>query len=158
MKNLFVDYDFPYWEERFTVPYIEGVTILFVEILYAEHTDYLGELFPPGKEIYFHLLLELDKHFGDPADPSWALDYTGIPPNRFRKEFRDITGAGFHDYLMLLRTFKGASRLVNTTDPVERIAYDCGFQTPATFRKRIVKHYGMNPVSLRLSKVFNSFW
>lgn len=64
--------------------------------------------------------------------------------------FLKETGISFHKYLMQLRLNKAESLLLQSTNKIIDIAFDCGFNTVSYFNRAFKKKYGMTPKEYRM--------
>ena len=101
---------------------------------------------------------------GDPlaASLDWALErldqplrvadlaaHANLSPRQFNRRFRDATGTTPHQWLLAQRLLL-ARRLLETTDvPVERVADDAGFGSPAALRLHFQRSLHTSPQAYR---------
>ena len=64
-------------------------------------------------------------------------------------KFKDITGVSFRDWLNFVRVEKAEKLLLETSEPITEIAYQCGFSDVRYFNKHFVKWYKISPVKYR---------
>jgi AraC family transcriptional activator FtrA len=101
---------------------------------------------------------------GDPLAVSldWALErlaqplsvadlaaHANLSPRQFNRRFRDATGTTPHQWLLAQRLLL-ARRLLETTDvPVERVAEEAGFGSPAALRLHFQRSLHTSPQAYR---------
>ena len=131
------------------LPCIEGVRVLF----WSENEKKISSIFKGfsrgRKKRYKRLFLRIEKEYASNLTLESVLEEIPIGRNRFYKDFRKLTGTTFADYLLLLRAYMAGYLLLNSTIPVEKVGYDCGFSTQSNFRKVIKDVYGMSPSEMR---------
>lgn len=64
-------------------------------------------------------------------------------------KFKDITGVSFRDWLNFVRVEKAEKLLLDTSEPITEIAYQCGFSDVRYFNRHFVKWYKISPVKYR---------
>lgn len=67
----------------------------------------------------------------------------------FSRFFKLSTSKSVSDYIIDIRLGAAARRLIDTTDPVSSICYDCGFNTLSNFNRLFRKHRGCSPTEFR---------
>jgi AraC family transcriptional regulator, transcriptional activator FtrA len=103
-------------------------------------------------------------HTEDPLSASldWALEHLDqalsvgdlaehahLSPRQFSRRFREATGTTPHQWLLAQRILL-ARRLLETTDvPIERVAEDAGFGSPAALRMHFQRSLRTNPQAYR---------
>jgi AraC-like DNA-binding protein len=84
---------------------------------------------------------------------SWTVDRmaaeVAISPSRFAARFRESLGTSPMGYLTRWRMNIACRRLRSTLDPVERIAVEVGYESPAAFNRAFRKHLGLPPATWR---------
>ncbi len=71
-------------------------------------------------------------------------------PYHFHRIFRAVMGESLFKFIQRLRLEKAASLLlVNTEEPVTRIAYDCGFSNSSAFARAFREYFGVSPRAWR---------
>lgn len=64
-------------------------------------------------------------------------------------KFKDLTGYSFRDWLNFVRVEKAEKLLLNTSEPITEIAYQCGFSDVRYFNKHFTKWYKISPNKYR---------
>lgn len=84
---------------------------------------------------------------------SWTVDRmaaeVAISPSRFAARFRESLGTSPMGYLTRWRMNIACRRLRSTLDPVERIAVEVGYESPAAFNRAFRRHLGLPPATWR---------
>jgi AraC-like DNA-binding protein len=78
---------------------------------------------------------------------------SAMSPYHFLRTFRQVTGMTPHQYLLLARLNRAATRLRSSTDAVATIAYGAGFKDLATFNRRFRRLIGATPSAYRAMRV-----
>lgn len=73
----------------------------------------------------------------------------GFSESHFMKLFRELTGMGFHAYLVNYRLELAARQLSETSLKVIDIAENCGFHHQSYFTRAFRKKYGRTPLEYR---------
>lgn len=110
---------------------------------------WIQELFSGKRKIYWDLLKDLDRKYSFEWNLQEVKKYVMLEHSTFCKTFKRLTGTSFTDYLIRLRLYKIAYLLLNSSMPIELIAYDCGVSTLSNFRKMVRTCYGTSPSGLR---------
>jgi AraC family transcriptional regulator len=74
---------------------------------------------------------------------------SAMSPYHFLRTFRQVTGMTPHQYLLLARLHRAATRLRSSTDAISTIAYAAGFRDLATFNRRFRRLIGVTPSAYR---------
>jgi AraC family transcriptional regulator len=74
---------------------------------------------------------------------------SAMSPYHFLRTFRQVTGMTPHQYLLLARLHRAATRLRLGTDAISTIAYGAGFKDLATFNRRFRRLIGATPSDYR---------
>lgn len=89
------------------------------------------------------------EHLAEPLTVEVLARQAATSPRTFARRFVAITGTTPLRWLLKQRVLL-AQRLLETTDlPVERIATDCGFGTPAGMRMHFQRQVGTSPLAYR---------
>jgi AraC-like DNA-binding protein len=67
----------------------------------------------------------------------------------FSRMFKSVIGRSFSDYEADYRLLLAAHRVLATTDPISRIAFETGFSNPSHFAARFRERFGMSPRAYR---------
>jgi AraC-like DNA-binding protein len=83
----------------------------------------------------------------------WTLDgiarEVGMSRSRFAERFQSLLGCAPMSYLSDLRLQKAMALLSGTSEPVQRIATQVGYRSPAAFSRAFSSHYGRSPRAVR---------
>ncbi len=115
------------------------------------HTDGLApySVFDPRIEHGDALIADVQRWIG--AHPSVAAPAgemrrrSGLPARTFARRFRAATGHTPVEYVQRLRVEEAKRRLERTDAPVERIAWEVGYEDPAAFRRLFRRIVGLPP-------------
>ena len=86
-------------------------------------------------------------------EEDWTLDRiareVGMSRSRFAARFQSLMGCAPMSYLSELRLQKAMNLLTGTFEPVQRIAAQVGYQSPAAFTRAFSNRYGQSPSDVR---------
>lgn len=87
------------------------------------------------------------------VERDWTLDAiareVGMSRSRFADQFHALMGCAPMSYLSDLRLQKAMNLLAGTGDPVQRVAAQVGYQSPAAFSRAFTQRYGRSPSDAR---------
>ena len=72
-----------------------------------------------------------------------------MSPTAFSRFFSQRTGKSLAEYIVDIRIGMAARKLIDTTDPVSTICYDCGFNTLSNFNRLFRKRKNCSPTEFR---------
>ncbi|MEM7599940.1 MAG: AraC family transcriptional regulator [Verrucomicrobiota bacterium] len=78
-----------------------------------------------------------------------AASVAKMSPKSFCRFFKGNTGKTLIEYLHELRIGEASRRLLETSDPISEIAFDCGFQNLSNFNRRFRLLKGKTPREFR---------
>ena len=93
----------------------------------------------------------LDQHYGADVSVADVARSAFISPSRLSHVFRDTTGMSLMDYLIQIRIDRAQHLLAETAEPVARISYELGIQSPAYFTRLFRRMVGSSPSEFRRS-------
>lgn len=76
-------------------------------------------------------------------------DLVGMSTTSFSRFFKLRSGKTLSDYVVEMRLGVAARQLVDTTNSVSEICYDCGFNTLSNFNRLFRKYKGCSPTEFR---------
>ncbi len=83
----------------------------------------------------------------------WSLDTlargVGMSRSRFAHRFQNVIGCAPMSYLSNLRLQRAMNLLTDTTTPVQVVASQVGYQSPAAFSRAFSDRYGCSPRQIR---------
>lgn len=88
-------------------------------------------------------------HLHRPLSVDDLADQALMSRRNFTRRFQEVTGTSPAAWVRSRRLDQSRSLLETTSWPIARIADECGFSSPVTFRQRFVAHYGTTPTSYR---------
>lgn len=91
----------------------------------------------------------ISKHFTEEVRLADLADLIGMSPTSFSRFFKLRTSKTLSEYMVETRLGVAARRLVDTTDSVSEICYDCGFNTLSNFNRLFRKNKGCSPTEFR---------
>lgn len=89
------------------------------------------------------------RHYMDELRLADLASLVSMSESAFSRFFKLSTSRSVSDYIVNIRLGAAARRLVDTTDPVSTICYDCGFNTLSNFNRLFRKHKGCSPTEFR---------
>lgn len=104
---------------------------------------------PEDQDGYFGALAPalrlIEKDFCAPLRMSDAAKSCGLSATAFNRRFRTLLRMTPSDYLLALRVNAARQMLTTTTQPLSKIAIDCGFTDQSHFTKRFRQATGTTP-------------
>lgn len=91
----------------------------------------------------------ITNHYQDEIRQQELADLVGMSPSAFSRFFKLRTGKTLSNYIVDIRLGIAARQLVDTTNSVSEICYDCGFNTLSNFNRLFKKNKGCNPTEFR---------
>ncbi len=91
----------------------------------------------------------IGSHYMDELRLADLASLVSMSESAFSRFFKLSTSRSVSDYIVDIRLGAAARRLVDTTDPVSTICYDCGFNTLSNFNRLFRKHKGCSPTEFR---------
>lgn len=91
----------------------------------------------------------ISKHFTKEIRLADLADLVGMSATSFSRFFKLRTSKTLSDYIVEMRLGMAARKLVDTTDSISEICYDCGFNTLSNFNRLFRKHKGCSPMEFR---------
>jgi AraC-like DNA-binding protein len=82
-----------------------------------------------------------------------AAQGIGLSKYHLSRFLKEQTGQGFRSHLTRIRLRQAEKQLVESDQPVTDIAYDCGFQSIATFNRLFKSNIGASPSTYRNGKI-----
>lgn len=89
------------------------------------------------------------QHFHEDIRLDTLADLVGMTPVGFSRFFRQRTGRTLSDYIIDQRIGHAARLLVDSTQTVAEICYDCGFNTLSNFNRLFRRRKGCSPTEFR---------
>lgn len=91
----------------------------------------------------------INSHFCEKISLEDISEYSGFSKYYFTRIFRQMIGCTVFEHINMLRCKKAKTLLLNTNQPLSKICYDCGFESPSYFTKTFKTYMGMLPSKLR---------
>lgn len=91
----------------------------------------------------------INKHYREDIRLSDLADLAGMTPTGFSRFFKLRTGRLVSDYIIDVRLGYATRALVDTTNTVSEICYDCGFNNVSYFNRIFKKKKGCAPKEFR---------
>lgn len=91
----------------------------------------------------------IGSHYMDELRLADLASLVSMSESAFSRFFKLSTSKSVSDYIVGIRLGFAARKLIDTTDPVSVICYDCGFNTLSNFNRLFRKHKGCSPTEFR---------
>ncbi len=105
---------------------------------------------PPSADSRILLVVQyLNENFGKNIRLEDGAKLATMTPTAFSRYFRSKTGTTFVDCLGDIRLGHASRLLIDTTNSVSEIAYDCGFNSISNFNRLFKKKKGLRPKEFR---------
>lgn len=91
----------------------------------------------------------IHEHVFDEVSTQSAADYVGLYQSQFTRKFQKAMGIPPSKYITKMRVQKAMTLLVETEEPLESIAYQCGYQNAFYLSRVFSKEMKMSPSSYR---------
>ena len=94
----------------------------------------------------------LASRFDQDLDLARIADQVDVSPYHLCRVSREVTGFAVHQYLRQLRIRHGLESVLETTDPLGRVAVDLGFTHHSHFTNAFRRDFEITPSVLRSSR------
>ncbi len=101
------------------------------------------------EERMLRVLIHLQRNLDRSVSLEELAEVAHFSPFHFHRIFRGMIGESVKAHLRRLRIEKAAWRLVQTDDPIIRIALDAGFESHAAFSRAFKIQMGQSPSDWR---------
>ena len=91
----------------------------------------------------------INEHYAEPLTLEMMADLVGMSPSSFSRFFRQHTARTFTGYLIDIRLGQAARELVDTSQNISEICYQCGFNNLSNFNRIFKAKRGMSPREFR---------
>ena len=91
----------------------------------------------------------INEHYAEPLTLEMMAGLVGMSPSSFSRFFRQHTDRTFTGYLIDIRLGQAARELVDTSQNVSEICYQCGFNNLSNFNRIFKAKRGMSPREFR---------
>lgn len=91
----------------------------------------------------------LSDHLSSSVSLAEVARHCGMSHVRLNRDFKQASGQTVFEYLRELRLERAVQLLRQTSDPISRIAFDCGFSNPSHLSRVIRARLGTTPRALR---------
>ncbi len=75
--------------------------------------------------------------------------HAGVSPRTFARRFREETGTTPHKWLLARRVLEARRLLEESSEPVEHVAWRCGFGSAASLRDHFRRATATTPTAYR---------
>lgn len=91
----------------------------------------------------------ISKNYMDEIRLATLADMAGMSPSAFSRFFKLHTGRNLSDYIIDIRLGYAARMLVDTTDSISKISFECGFNNLSNFNRIFKRKKGCSPSEFR---------
>ena len=91
----------------------------------------------------------INTHINDELRLEQLANLVSMTPTAFSRFFKLRTGKTLSEYIVDIRLGHAARRLLDTSDSVSEICWDCGFNTLSNFNRLFRKRKGCSPTEFR---------
>ena len=91
----------------------------------------------------------VSEHFNEDLRLEQLSSMVGMTPSAFSRFFKMRTGKNISEFIVDIRLGNAARKLVDSTDSISEICYDCGFNTLSNFNRLFRNRKGCNPTEFR---------
>ena len=91
----------------------------------------------------------ISKHYTEEIRLADLANLVGMSTTSFSRFFKLRSGKTLSDYVVEMRLGVASRQLVDTTNSVSEICYDCGFNTLSNFNRLFRKYKGCSPTEFR---------
>ena len=91
----------------------------------------------------------ISKNYMDEVRLPQLADIAGMSPSAFSRFFKLHTGRNLTDYIIDIRLGAASRMLVDTTNSISEICFECGFNNLSNFNRIFKKKKGCSPSSFR---------
>lgn len=89
------------------------------------------------------------EHYTDELRLEYLSNMVSMSPSAFSRFFKLRTGKNLAEYIVDIRLGHASRRLVDTTEAISEICYECGFNTLSNFNRLFKKRKGCSPSEFR---------
>ena len=162
-------------ERRARAPWLDEIMRLMTRQMFAEAPGMKASVIRLSEALFIELvrtcaeddeaLRGLLEALGDPRigralalmhrslEQDWTLEgiarEAGMSRSRFAERFQALIGCAPMTYLSDLRLQKAMNLLTGSLDPIQRIAGQVGYRSPAAFSRAFTGRYGRSPSDIR---------
>lgn len=134
-------------------PYTDDLQINLAMTQFLSTLLQIAENKPAVQNITIHRAFQyMTDHFREDLSLEDIARTINMSPCHFARLFRIQYACPPHDYLLNLRLLDAKKRLLTTTQSIEEIAADCGFNSPSHFIRTFGKRVGKTPTQFRKTK------
>ena len=98
----------------------------------------------------------MNQNFQKPVTLAEVAKLNSMTENSFSRFFKTRTGISFMDNLLEIRLGHASRMLIDTTQSISEIAYDCGFNNISNFNRLFKKKKGCTPKEFRENYSYGS--
>lgn len=166
-------------ELRARAPWLDELMRLITRQMFAESPGFTASVIRLSEALFIEVvracaeqdetLRKVIEALGDPrigralslmhrgVERDWTLDgiarEVGMSRSRFAEQFQSLMGCAPMSYLSDLRLQKAMTLLTGTGEPVQRVAAQVGYQSPAAFSRAFSNRYGRSPSDIRRAAI-----
>lgn len=111
--------------------------------------QYIRTALPGSSDSLSDLLDWMVENAHEPLDVATLAEKACVSPRTLARRFREQTGTTPLQWLLIARVRRAQAMLETTSNTIETIAFEAGFDSPVTFRTRFQKIVGVSPAAYR---------
>lgn len=123
--------------------YLNDLILEISEVLENKRNLNLEEKINLAKEIVE------ENYFLNSLKLSFIAEKVNLNPQYLCRKYKKLKGIGIFEYIRKIRMKKGHQLVINTEEPLKKIAFDCGFKNIFYFTNSFKKYFKTTPGKLR---------
>ncbi|MGM0900646.1 MAG: AraC family transcriptional regulator [Bacillota bacterium] len=126
--------------------------VMFTELMRVYELDMnFEQARQTGKVTIIELLHYIEEHYHDCSLTSLAEKFN-FNPNYLGNMLKERTGMTFLELVQMQRMIRASELLKNTTEGIDDIAYEVGYESSSFFHRKFKQHYGCTPRQFRMKR------
>ena len=111
-----------------------------------------NEFIPISDRPFLAAVEYINNNFEDNLTLEDMAERFHVSKSHFSRKFKEITGIGFNEYILLVRIKHSEFLLIETDYSITEISGKCGFNSSSYFTSAFNKYKGMTPFKFRKSQ------
>jgi transcriptional regulator GlxA family with amidase domain len=91
----------------------------------------------------------IEAHLEQPINVAELAGVAALSAGHFSRAFKATTGEAVWAYVQRRRCERAKEWLIASTDPIAKIAFDCGFSSQAHMTRQFTARFGVTPGAMR---------
>ena len=137
--------------ERFLITERALASLLLIEMLGNMLPEYEGntKITEKNVSLIYECVDYVNNNYASDISAEECANMLHVSYSYFAKRFKLLTGKTFREYLTYTRINHAEKALLSSTDPITKIALDCGFNNHTYFSAVYKKLKGVSPTEAR---------